>query len=77
MIQSLWATARAAERCTYQRDRGDPDKPRLTQMGQVVAAAVAVAQARDVKDTGPTQGARKSPNLGVVANRADGSTPCG
>lgn len=34
----LWPTARASENGNYQRDRGDPSKPRATQMGAVLVA---------------------------------------
>lgn len=51
-----------------------------TQTSQVRASLWATPNARDAKDTGATQGNRKSPNLGTQVNAARtpdaGHTPC-
>lgn len=60
----FWPTPRANEKGDYQRDRGIKGKERPTLSGAVKLWPT--PNARDWKDSGATQGNRKSPNLGTA-----------
>ena len=56
------------------KEQSGSSKRGPTQTSQVREASWFTPQARDWKDTGPTQGNRKSPNLGTQVIRAAGPT---
>lgn len=67
-----WSTSRASERGDYQRDRGDLERPRLTQLGEVKAADWCTCVVQDCEQSGAA--AHRGPTQTSQVREADWET---
>lgn len=72
-----WMSCRAAERCDYQRDQGNPDAPRLTQLGEVKAAEWQSPKATDAAAGSQSRGGDRRNELLLTGQTKAAEWPTG